>query len=70
MSHSNCFCFKCKQPLIETDSYEQLIWSCLNCKLWWLVRDPGRPHLSQEQLRVLNKAPNQMPCAAALDKTS
>jgi len=67
MSDSNCICFQCKRPLIEMDSYGQQVWGCLNCKLWWLVRDPGRRHLSQEQLRSLNQAPNQMPCSASTE---
>jgi hypothetical protein len=67
MSDSNCICFQCKRPLIETDSYGQLIWGCLNCKLWWLVRYSVRPRLSREQLRALNQAPNQMPCSASTE---
>ena len=59
MSNSNCICFRCKQPLIETDSYGELLWGCVNCKLWWLARGPVRPHLSQEQLLALNL--NQAP---------
>ena len=67
MSGSNCICFRCKRPLIETDSYGQLLWGCVNCKLWWLARDPGRSHLSQVQLRALNQAPNQIPCSTSID---
>ena len=59
MSDSNCICFRCKQPLIETD---RVTWGCVNCKLWWLARGPVRSHSSQEQLRALNQAPNQIPC--------
>ena len=65
MSDSNCICFRCKRPLIETDSYGQLLWGCVNCKLWWLARDPGRSNLSQEQLRALNQAPNRIASATA-----
>jgi len=42
------------------DSYGLRVWGCVNCKLWGLGRDSGRPHLSQEQLRALNQARNQM----------
>ena len=59
MSDTNCICFRCKQPLIETNSYGQLLWGCVNCKLWWLARRPVRSHSSQEQLRALSQAPNQ-----------
>ena len=45
MSDLNCICFRCKQPLIEMNSYGQLLWGCVNCKLWWLARDPVRSHL-------------------------
>ena len=65
MSDSNCICFRCKQPLIETNSYGQLLWGCVNCKLWWLARGPVRSHSSQEQLRALSQAPNQTPNSAS-----
>ena len=61
MSGSNCICFRCKRPLIETDSYGQLLWGCVNCKLWWLARGPVRSHSSQEQLRALNLNPPGTP---------
>ena len=67
MSESNCICIKCKRPLIETNSYGLLVWGCVNCKLWWFVRDPGRSHLSHEQLRALNQAPNQVPCSVSIE---
>jgi hypothetical protein len=63
MSDSNCICFRCKQPLIETNSYGQLLWGCVNCKLWWLARGPVWSHSPQEQ--ALNQAPNQTPNSAS-----
>jgi hypothetical protein len=44
MSDSNCICFRCKQPLIEMNSYGQPVWGCVSCKLWWLARNPVRSH--------------------------
>ena len=67
MSDLNCICFRCKQSLIETDSYGQLLWGCVNCKLWWLARGPGRAHVSQEQLRALNQAPNRIASATTAE---
>ena len=51
---SNCHCFRCRRSLIEINSYGQLLWGCVNCKLWWEGRGPVRPHLSREQLLALN----------------
>src|SRR4029079_8020537 len=50
MSDPNCICFRCRQPLIEMNSYGQLLWGCVNCKLWWLARGPVRSHSSPKQL--------------------
>ena len=52
MSDSNCICFRCKQPLIEMNSYGQLLWGCVNCKLWWLARNPVRSHCRRSTLNL------------------
>ena len=54
MSESNCHCFRCRRLLIKINSYGQLLWGCVNCKLMWEGRGPVRPHLSREQLLALN----------------
>jgi hypothetical protein len=67
MSESNCYCFKCRRSLIEINSYGQLLAGCVSCNIWWETSGPVRPHLSQEQLRALNQAPNQIPSSTSTE---
>ena len=67
MSESNCYCFRCRQSLIEVNSYGQFLMGCVNCNIWWEARGPVRPHLSREQLRAFNQAPNQMPSSTSTE---
>ena len=59
MPASNCYCFKCKQSLIEIiESRDLILTGCVNCNIWWAADSgPVRPDMSQEKLRLLNQTP-------------
>ena len=51
----NCYCFRCKQPLIEIEEDGRALKGCLNCNVWWAMRGDTPPRLSEPDLRALNK---------------
>ena len=57
MAGTNCYCLRCKQPLIEIDHRGQSLKGCPNCNVWWALRGGSKPRLAQEELRSLNAAP-------------
>ena len=61
MSESTCYCFRCRQSLIEVNSYGRLLTGCVNCNIWWEAKGPVGPHLSQAQLLALNQATTGTP---------
>ena len=56
MPDLNCYCIKCKQPLMEIENHGRLLTGCVNCNVWWAANGAIRQHQSPEQLRALNQA--------------
>jgi len=56
MPDTNCYCLRCKQPLIEIDHLGQSLKGCVICNVWWALRGGSKPRLTQEDLRALNQA--------------